>query len=84
MISTDIVTVLTVQVTAIRSAMIAEWLTHSLATAATRDRIPVSACGRVVVAHPRSVVFPGSPVSSNTYDHRTLTSAPSRTRLCVL
>ena len=33
----------------------AQWLTHSLAT---RDRIPVSACCRVVVARPRSVVFP--------------------------
>ena len=40
-------------------AWIAQWLVHSLATAAIRDRIPVSACGRVVVARPRSVVFPG-------------------------
>ena len=40
-------------------ALIAQWLNHSRATAATQDRIPLSACGRVVVARPRSVVFPG-------------------------
>ena len=39
-------------------AWIAQWLTHSLAAAATRDRNLVRACGRVVVASPRSVVFP--------------------------
>ena len=34
-------------------------VTHSLVSAAARDRFAVSACGRVVVARPRSVVSPG-------------------------
>ena len=42
-------------------AWIAQWIKHSLDTAATQDRIPMSVCDRVVVARPRSLVFPGFP-----------------------
>ena len=45
----------------------------ALATAAIRDQFRVFGCGRVIVAHQRSV-FLGSPVFSTTYDHRKLTS----------
>ena len=62
-------------------AWIEQWLKHSLATAATHDQILVSACGRLVVARPRSWFSPGSPISSTTYDHRTPPSALSKTRL---
>ena len=48
-----------IQATFLHGAWITQWLEHSLAIAATQDRIPMSACGRVVVARPRSVVFTG-------------------------
>ena len=35
------------------------WVKPSLVTAAHQVQTPVSACGKAVVARPRSVVFPG-------------------------
>ena len=40
----------------------AQWLNHSLANDATRERFPMSECCRDVVAHSRPVVSPGSSV----------------------
>ena len=65
----------------VAGAWIGQWLAHSLATTVIQDRIPVSACGRVVVARPRSVVFPRfSGFLHHVWPQNAPTSAPLRMR----
>ena len=57
-----------------------QWLKFSLAIAATRDRIPVSACGRVEVARPW--FSQGSPPQSDVQSESVTTAFGSFDHKC--